>query len=104
MLLTSEIVTPIVARGAAAFLERGELLVWLRADLVRVEFRAPSHLLSSAPEYDGPRYDTNVLDGLADRWSIDAGGASACIWFEIERRTFKDHEAGSARGHTPSND
>ena len=84
MLLTSEIVTPIVERGTATFLECGELLVWLRADVVRVEFRAPTGLLSSAPEHDGPRYDTDVLDELADRWSIDAGGTNACIWFEID--------------------
>src|SRR4029077_20045886 len=54
MLLTSEIVTPIVERGTAAFLQSGELRVWLRPDLVRVEFRAPSQLLTSAPERDGP--------------------------------------------------
>jgi len=85
MLLTSEIVTPIVERGTAAFLECGELLVWLGADLVRVEFRAPRRLLSSAPAHDGQAYDTGVLDGFADRWSIDASGTSASIWFEVER-------------------
>ena len=98
MLLTSEIVTPIVARGSAAFLERGELLVWLRADLVRVEFRAPSQLLSSAPEHDGPGYDVHVLGELADRWSIDAGGANACIWFEIEHRRWRGRESRSTSG------
>jgi anti-sigma B factor antagonist len=96
-LLTSEIVTPIVERGAAAFLECGELLVWLHADVVRVEFRAPSRLLSAAPEHDGPRYDTDVLDGLADRWSIDAGGTNTCIWFEVERE-LKGREGRSAPG------
>jgi anti-sigma B factor antagonist len=98
MLLTSEIVTPIVERGTTAFLECGELLVWLRADLVRVEFRAPSSLLSSAPEHDGPRYDTDVLDELADRWSIDAGGARACIWFEIERQRWPGRASQPASG------
>jgi anti-anti-sigma factor len=95
MLLTSEIVTPIVERGTTAFLECGELLVWLRADLVRVEFRAPGELLSSAPE-DGRRgYDAHLLDELADRWSIDAGGATACIWFEIEHRRWRGRESQS---------
>jgi len=97
MLLTSEIVTPLAERVTTALLECGELLVWLRGDLVRVEFRAPSRLLSSAPEDDGPRYDTEVLDGFADRWSIDASGASARIWFEIER-PWKARESQSTGG------
>src|SRR4029077_4817044 len=95
MLFTNAIVTPIVERGTAAFLQSGELRVWLRPDLVRVEFRAPSQLLTSAPERDGPGYDGNVLDELADRWSIDAGGANSCIWFEIEHRRQRGRESQS---------
>jgi anti-anti-sigma factor len=105
MLLTSEIVTPIVERGTSAFLESGELRVWLRADLVRVEFRAPSRLLSSAPEHDGTGYDVHVLEELADRWSIDAGGVNACIWFEIEhgrRRSRETHSTPDVHAHSAS--
>ena len=98
MLLTSEIVTPIVERGATAFLECGELLVWLGSELVRVEFRAPSRLLTSVPDHDGPAYDTGVLDGFADRWAIDASGASACIWFEVERARWRGRESQAAAG------
>jgi hypothetical protein len=54
--------------------------------------------LSSAPEHDGPRYDTDVLDELADRWSIDAGGASARIWFEVERPRWMDRESQPTEG------
>jgi|GEM_PF-1010118 len=101
MLLTSEIVTPIVERGTTAFLECGELLMWIRADLVRVEFRAPSKLLSSAPEYDRRGHDADILDELADRWSIDAAGANASIWFEIEHRPGRGRAPQSKPEHHP---
>jgi hypothetical protein len=95
MLLTSEIVTSIVERGRTPLSDCGELLAWLHEDLVRVEFRAPSRVLRAAPEYEGPRYDTDVLDGLADRWSIDASGASVRIWFEIDRRPAHARESST---------
>jgi anti-sigma B factor antagonist len=83
--LTSELVTPIVARGAAAFLETGELLVWLRDDVARVELRVPGELLIQPAEPGGHGPESILLDKLADRWSIEPLGDAVCIWFEIDR-------------------
>jgi len=84
MLLTSELVTPIVERSTAAELDIGELRVWLRDDVARVELRVPSVLLRQPPEHRGPRYDRILFDELADRWSIDDAEHTTCIWFEID--------------------
>lgn len=84
MLLTSELVTPIVQQGSSAFLESGELRVWLRRDVVRVQLGVSSELLSIPPERIGPQYEEAFFDHLADRWSIDSGEATACIWFELD--------------------
>jgi len=88
MLLTSELVTPIVRQVIPAFLETGELRVWLRGDVVRVELAVPSELLSPPSGRSGPPYDQTVLDQLADRWSIDIGGPSSRVWFELVRQHF----------------
>ena len=45
MLLTSELVTPIVGSGVSVFLEAGELRVWLRGATVRVELKVPRELV-----------------------------------------------------------
>jgi len=91
MLLTSELVTPIVQQGISAFLETGELRVWLRGDVVRVELGVPGELLSPSGG-GGPPYDQTVLDRLADRWSIDIGGPSSRVWFELVRQHFPDRD------------
>jgi anti-sigma B factor antagonist len=93
--LTSELVTPIVARGAAAFLETGELLVWLRDDVARVELRVPSELLIRPAEPGGRGPRSIVLDKLADRWSIEPLGDAACIWFEIDRGSVERKSLGT---------
>lgn len=85
-LLTSELVTAIMERGTRAFLETGELRVWLGAAVVRVELRVARELLLLPDELDEPRHDQILLDELADRWSIDPGGPTSCVWFEIDRQ------------------
>lgn len=91
MLLTSELVTPIVRRGTSVFLEAGELRVWLRGATVRVELKVPRELMLLPVDGGVPSFDL-VLDELADRWSIDNGRDAACVWFEIDR-----HELESPR-------
>jgi anti-sigma B factor antagonist len=90
MLLTSDLVSPIVRSGPSVFLEAGELRVWFHPEVVRVELEAPSELLAPAPEHRAPRYDQTLLNRLADRWSIDPDPPGSCVWFEIDR--------GDARG------
>jgi hypothetical protein len=85
MLLTSELVTRAVRQGRPGSGEAVELLVWMPADLVRVELRAPSEYLVQPPEPAGPHYDHILLDQVAHRWSIDTGADPARIWFEIDR-------------------
>lgn len=92
MLLTSDLVTPIVQRGPSVFLEAGELRVWFQPDVVRVELEAPRELLLAAPERRTPRYDETLLDKLADRWSIDTDRPRACVWFEIDRLEAHDRD------------
>jgi anti-sigma B factor antagonist len=94
MLLTSELVTPIVARGTSAFLEAGELRVWIRSYTVRVELKLPRELALPPADPGLPRFD-EVLDQLAHRWSIDSGRHTACVWFEIDPREL---EAGPPGG------
>lgn len=101
MLLTSELVTPIVRWGASSFLESGELRVWLRADLVRVELRVANELLSSAQDGAHDQHDAIVLDQFADRWSVEAGEPLARAWFEIDRHSALGQGAGGAERHRP---
>ena len=94
MLLTSELVTPIVGHGVSVFLEAGELRVWLRGATVRVELKVPRELVLPPADARVPRFD-QVLDQLAHRWSIDSGTHAACVWFEIDRH---EVEAGPHLG------
>ncbi len=102
MLLTSELVTPIVRWGASSFLESGELRVWMRADLVRVELRVANELLPSALDGARDRHDAIVLDQFADRWSVEAGEPLARAWFEIDHHPAAGHGAGTAERHRPA--
>ncbi len=94
MLLTSELVTPIVQQGAAVFLEAGELRVWLGPGPVRVELCVPGELLSPVPELLAP-HARQILAGLADRWAVETAGSMAQIWFEVEPHR-SDEEAERA--------
>jgi hypothetical protein len=83
VLLTSELITQAVERcrfpGAVV-----ELRAWMPADLVRVEIRMPRTLLAATSDTAS---DLGLLffGELADRWSLDADGELACLWFEIDR-------------------
>lgn len=85
VLLTSELVTRAVTLCESAADEFVELRVWMPHDFVRVELRGAKELLCAPPESDHPHDDLVLVDGLADRWAIDADDDAACIWFEIDR-------------------
>jgi hypothetical protein len=86
VLLTSELVTRAVQAGpdGGASLE---LRVWMPADVVRIELRAPSDVLREPADIRGTDYSALLLEQLADRWSLERAGASACMWFEIDRHS-----------------
>jgi hypothetical protein len=87
ILLTSELVTRAAQYSRAGCDEAVELSVWMPADVVRVELRAPRELLLPPVEHEGPHYDLLLLDQVADRWSIEPTEALACAWFEIDRQS-----------------
>jgi hypothetical protein len=87
MLLTSELVTRAVQQCQTSRDEEVELRVWMPADVVRVELRAPPNLLSPARDGDSLQYGEMLLDQVADRWSID-NVQDFTLWFEVDR-----HEA-----------
>jgi hypothetical protein len=95
-LLTSELVTSAVqhCRSQQAMVE---LRVWMPAEVVRVELRAPRADLE--PPFDGePRdYSLLLLDELADRWSFDEAGELACMWFEIDRHPQESSAVGAGK-------
>jgi hypothetical protein len=84
VLLTSELVTHAVqhCQSPEAILE---LRAWMPADVVRVELHAPPQLLGLTSDGDSTDYGLLLLDELADRWSLDQAGETACMWFEIDR-------------------
>jgi hypothetical protein len=84
VLLTSELVTRAVQQSDQVADAEVEMRVWMPADVVRVELRAPSRLLP-APQTDTLDYGVLLLDQIADRWSIDDAGDLTCMWFEIDR-------------------
>jgi hypothetical protein len=95
-LLTSELVSRAVQHSWAAPCESLELRAWMPADVVRVELRAPLALLELPEDSDATEYDLVLLDQIADRWSVDAGDAAACMWFEIDRPLYRgeaDHDS-----------
>jgi anti-anti-sigma factor len=100
VLLTGELITPIVQQGTSVFLEAGELRAWLRPGLVRVELRVPDELLSTPPERAEPRYDELLLDAFADRWAVDLSPPTGSVWFEIDRLPAA-HPPGAPGGGGP---
>jgi hypothetical protein len=87
MLLTSELVTRAVRQCQSPSGEAVELRVWMPADVVRVELRAPRELLCSPLHADGPPYDLLLFGHVADRWSTDTAQHPARMWFEIDRHS-----------------
>ncbi len=88
-LLTSEIVSHAVQRSEGSN-EDMQLRAWMSQDLVRVEVRAPQQLLDWPQDDRAAEYEVLLLDLLADRWSIEPGERSACMWFEIDRHAAID--------------
>jgi hypothetical protein len=84
-LLTSDLVTRAVRAYTSGTGPEAQLSAWMPDDLVRVELRAPNALLPSAPEIDCSPYEKALLDQIADRWSVDDGEQTVCMWFEIDR-------------------
>ena len=87
-LLTSELVSRAVQHRWAAPCESLELRAWMPPDVVRIELRAPRALLELPEDSDSTEYDLVLLDQIADRWSVDSGESSACMWFEIDRHVY----------------
>jgi hypothetical protein len=85
ILLTSELVTRAAQYSHPGRDEAVQLRVWMPAEVVRVELRAPRELLLPPAEHEGPHYDLLLIDQVADRWSIEPTEALACAWFEIDR-------------------
>ena len=85
ILLTSELVTRAAQYSRHGRDEAAQLRVWMPADVVRVEVRAPRELLLPPAEHEGPHYELLMIDQVADRWSIEPTEALACAWFEIDR-------------------
>jgi hypothetical protein len=85
MLLTSELVTRAVQQCRPTSGGGVELRVSTRADVVRVELRAPGKMLALPLQREGPSYDVLLLGKVADRWSIETAQYPACMWFEISR-------------------
>jgi hypothetical protein len=94
VLLTSELVNRAVKGVRRDGEECFELRVWMPADVVRVEVRAPRVLLGMVRGPDGAELDGLLFGGLADRWSIArAPGAESATWFEIDRRRPRLHSS-----------
>jgi hypothetical protein len=102
VLLTSELVTRAVERSRSSS-QHLELRVWMPADVVRVEVRAPRALLDrpgrGSAHGDSGGWDIPDLDGLvfaqvADRWSIGGDDdEDISMWFEIDRLAAPVHSA-----------
>jgi hypothetical protein len=84
VLLTSELVTRVAERSRAAGAAI-ELRVWMPAEIVRVEVRAPRSILGVVRGPGEPYYRSLVFGCLADRWSTNVEEGLACLWFEIDR-------------------
>ncbi|HEV2980522.1 MAG TPA: ATP-binding protein [Solirubrobacteraceae bacterium] len=100
-LLTSELVTSAVqhCRSERAVVE---LRVWMPADVVRVELRAPRHDLGPPFEGEARHYSLLLLDELADRWSYEEADGQACMWFEIDRHVRESAAGGGAGVRVPA--
>src|SRR5262249_35698245 len=102
ILLTSELVTRAAQHSRPGRDEAVQLRVWMPADVVRVELRAPRELLLPPAEHEGPHYDLLMLDQVADRWSIDPAEALACAWFQIHPHPHPPHPHQQPHPQPPS--
>src|SRR5947209_19393105 len=74
VLLTSELVTRAVQHCQPSAQAMLELRVWMPADVVRVELRAPPELLRAPSrqehsQHEESDYSLLLLDQVADRWA-----------------------------------
>jgi anti-sigma B factor antagonist len=81
MLLTSDLVTPLVARGSATFLQSGELRVWVHGDAVRVELLVPHAALVGQ---ESGVYDVALFSRLGAQVGIDETEEGARAAFELD--------------------
>jgi hypothetical protein len=84
-LLSSDLVTRAVRACPSGTGPQAQLSAWMPDGFVRVELRAPHAHLPAGPDVDCSPYERALLDQIADRWSIDGGGETTCMWFEIDR-------------------
>jgi hypothetical protein len=84
-LLTSDLVTRAVRACLPDTGPEAHLSAWMPSEFIRVELRAPHTLLMAAEDADYSPYERALLDQMADRWSIDDGKQTVCMWFEIDR-------------------
>jgi hypothetical protein len=89
VLLSSELVTQAVERATGGTVE---LRVWMPSDVVRVEVRGQAAAIVRSPGELG-RYSPELLDRIADRWSAEADGTLAAVWFEIDRHRAPERPA-----------
>jgi len=85
-LLTSELITRAVLDEERPPDDEISLRVWMPADVVRVELSVPHGPWFARPAPPGEDFGARVLDGFADRWSIEPGDRCVSLWFEIDRR------------------
>ncbi|HEX4467801.1 MAG TPA: hypothetical protein VH025_11490 [Solirubrobacteraceae bacterium] len=94
-LLTSEVVTRAVQLYAPG--RTVTLRIWMPSDVVRVELEVGRDYSLRASGSTGD-YPLVLLDGLADRWSIDPARERATVWFEIDRHPPVDGPNEDAAG------
>ena len=102
VLLTSELVSRAVRLHAPSSQELFELRIWMGGDVARVELRAPRELVCATPAPESPQDDLRLIDIFADRWSIDADGQDACIWFELDCHPGEQELNGGRRSRSSS--
>jgi anti-sigma B factor antagonist len=97
MLLTSDLITPLITRGPATFLETGELRVWLHGDRVRVEAVVPTDVLLDGAAHEH-LYDVALFARLGASVAVDAtaDGARAAFELDISREDPMEMTPGSA--------
>jgi anti-sigma regulatory factor (Ser/Thr protein kinase) len=100
-LLVTELVTNSLRHGGLGAGDAIHLIVQIEPETLRVEVHDPG------PGFDVPvppqsadlsaGWGLYLLGRIADRWGIE-GGASTCVWFEMDLSLSRDADGGSDRG------
>jgi anti-sigma B factor antagonist len=95
MILTSDLLTPIVARAPATFMQTGDLHVWVADAMVRVELLAPSVSLPRG-EHEG-LYDEGVFTALGAEVLVEPAdeGTRACFTLHSQPGESEQRPSGS---------